>query len=154
MHRSIPRVSTGLAALALAVSPLVAAATPASASEIGSCSDAYQVGSTKVVSDENGQPAMSIKQYWSPSCRQNFAYAYVWQSFRSSHPGTWTVDVGEIWVQSPGVEVDGGHRITYDTRQADFWSPGFAGAGRCTYADAALFFGSYSSSGQTDQRCG
>lgn len=154
MQLSIPRVSAGLATLALALTPVVAAAVPASASEITSCSDAYQVGGTKVVSDEHGQPAMSIKQYWSPSCRQNFAYAFVWQSFRSSHSGTWTVSLGEIWVQSPGVETDGGHRTFSNTRQAEFWSPGFAGGGRCTYADAALIYGSYVSSGHTDQRCG
>ncbi|MEV5576886.1 hypothetical protein AB0L06_43265 [Spirillospora sp. NPDC052269] len=154
MHRSIPRVSTGLAALAIAVTPLVATAGPASASEIGSCSDAYQVGSTKVVTDEHGQSAMSIKQYWSPSCQQNFAYAYVWQSYRNSHSGTWTVDLGEVWVHSPGVETSESDRTVYNTRQADFWSPGFSGGGKCTYADATLIYGSYVSSGKTDQRCG
>ncbi|WP_412543159.1 hypothetical protein R8Z50_12020 [Longispora sp. K20-0274] len=153
MQRSLPRVAVRLAALALAATPIIAAATPAHASEIGACSDAYQVGSTKVVPDEHGQSAMSIKQYWSPSCRQNFAYAFVWQSFRNSHSGTWTVSVGEAWVggDSPG------ERVFYDTRQAEFWSSGFAGGGKCTYAGAALFYGSsptYVSDGHTDQRCG
>jgi hypothetical protein len=103
MQLSMPRVAAGLAALALAVTPIVAAAAPASAAPAASCSDRYQVGSTKVVPDEHGQSAMSIKQYWSPACQQNFAYAYVWQSFRDSHPGKWDIVVGEIWVHSPGV---------------------------------------------------
>ncbi|GIG62984.1 hypothetical protein Lfu02_73560 [Longispora fulva] len=154
MQRSLPRVAVRLAALALAATPIIAAATPAHASEIGSCSDAYQVGSTTVVPDERGQSAMSIKQYWSPSCRQNFAYAFVWQSFRNSHSGTWTVSVGEGWVHSPGVETSEGTRIYNDTRQAEFWSYGFAGSGKCTYADAALFWGNYVSDSRTDQRCG
>jgi len=154
MQRSIPHVAAGLAALALAVTPIIAAAAPASASTINSCSDAYQVGSTKVVPDEHGQPAMSIKQYWSPSCHENFAYAFVWQSFRNSHPGTWTISLGEIWVQSPGVETNPVSMSYTDTRQAEAWSPGFAGGGRCTYAEAALLYGSYVSDGRTDQRCG
>jgi len=151
MHRSISRVATGLAALALTVTPLVVTAAPASAA---SCSDRYQVGSTKVVPDEHGQSAMSIKQYWSPACQENFAYAYVWQSFRDSHPGKYTINVGEIWVHSPGVETNPVANTAVDTRQAELWSPGFAGAGRCTYATGVLFWGNYDSSGDTDKRCG
>ena len=154
MQRSMPRVAAGLAALALAVTPIVVGAAPASASTIGACSDAYQVGSTKVVPDEHGQSAMSIKQYWSPKCQENFAYAYVWQSFRDSHSDTWTISVGEIWVQSPGVETNPVANSAVDTRQAELWSPGFAGAGRCTYATAALGYGSHVTDGRTDQRCG
>ena len=154
MQHSIPHVAAGLAALALAVTPVFAAPAPSSASTISSCSDAYQVGSTKVVPDEHQQPAMSIKQYWSPGCRENFAYAFVWQSFRDSHPGTWTISLGEVWVQSPGVETTPVSASYPGTRQAEAWSPGFAGGGRCTYAEAALFYGPYASDGRTDQRCG
>jgi len=152
MHRSISRVATGLAALALTVTPIVATAAPASAAT--HCSDAYQVGSTKVVPDEHGQSAMSIKQYWSPSCHENYAYAYVWQQFRDSHSGSWTISVGEIWVHSPGNETNHVSDTAVDTRQAELWSPGFAGAGRCTYATAALLYGHYSTDGNTDKRCG
>jgi hypothetical protein len=154
MQPSISRISGGLAGLAVLATAMAGVAAPANAAEISACSDAYQVGGTTVVPDEHGRSALSIKQYWSPRCHQNFAYAYVWQSFRSSHPGTWTVSVGEIWVQSPGVETDGGHRTYSNTRQTDFWSPGFAGGGKCSYADAALFYGSYVTNGQTGQRCG
>lgn len=154
MQRSIPHVAAGLAALAIAVTPAVAAAAPASAATAASCSDRYQVGSTKVVPDEHGQSAMSIKQYWSPACQENFAYAYVWQSFRDSHPGAFTIVVGEIWVHSPGVETNPVANSAVDTRQAELWSPGFYGPGRCTYATGTLAFGSYVSDGKTDQRCG
>jgi hypothetical protein len=112
------------------------------------------VGSTKVVPDEHGQSAMSIKQYWSPNCQENYAYAYVWQSFRASHSGVWTISVGEIWVKSPGVETNPVADTTVDTRQVELWSPGFAGAGRCTYATAMLAWGNYGSDGNTDKRCG
>ncbi|MFC0540592.1 hypothetical protein [Kutzneria chonburiensis] len=153
MHRSLSRVATGLAALALTVTPVVATAVPAAAAT-GHCSDAYQVGSTKVVPDEHGQSAMSIKQYWSPRCQENYAYAYVWQQFRDSHPGSWTISVGEIWVKSPGVETNPVADTAVNTRQAELWSPGFYGAGRCTYATAALFWGNYDADGNTDKRCG
>jgi hypothetical protein len=149
--RFIRPAVTALAALALTVTPIVATAAPASAA---SCSDRYQVGSTKVVPDEHGQSALSIKQYWSPACQENFAYAYVWQSFRDSHPGKWTITVGVIWVQSPGVETNPVANSAVDTRQAEIWSPGFAGAGRCTYATGALLYGNYDSDGNTDKRCG
>ncbi|MCU1681427.1 MAG: sle [Amycolatopsis sp.] len=154
MQRSIPSVAATLTALALAVTPMIVAAAPASASTIKSCSDAYQVGSTKVLNDEHQQPAMSVKQYWSPSCHENFAYAFVWQSFRTSHPGTWSMTIGEIWVQSSGVETNPVANSAVDTRQAEIWSPGFAGSGRCTYAEGALLYGSYETDGKTDKRCG
>lgn len=154
MHRSFPHVAAGVAALALAVTPMIAAAPAASASTIGSCSDAYQVGTTKVLNDEHKQPAMSVKQYWSPKCQENFAYAFMWQSFRDSHPKTWTVSVGEIWVQSSGVTTNPVANSAVDTRQAEIWSPGFAGGGRCTYAEAGFLYGSYNGEGHTDQRCG
>ena len=150
----MPHVAAGLAALALAVTPVIAAPAPAAAATIGACSDAYQVGSTKVVPDEHRQPAMSVKQFWSPGCRENFAYAFVWQSFRAGHSGTWTLSLGEIRVQSPGVETNPVSASYPDTRLAEAWSPGFAGGGRCTYAEAALLYGSYVSDGRTDQRCG
>jgi len=154
MQRSMPRVAAGLAALALAVTPAIAAAAPVSAAAATSCSDRYQVGSTKVLPDEHGQSAVSVKQYWSPACQENFAYAYVWQSFRDSHSGTWTISVGEIWVHSPGVETNPVANSAVDTRQAELWSPGFAGAGRCTYATAAVQYGNHVTDGNTDQRCG
>jgi len=60
----------------------------------------------------------------------------------------------EIWVHSPGNETNPVSDTAVDTRQAELWSPGFAGAGRCTYATAALLYGHYSTDGNTDKRCG
>ena len=61
-----PPATTSKRSTATAPGRKAALITSASASTIGSCSDAYQVGSTKVVPDEHQQPAMSVKQFWSP----------------------------------------------------------------------------------------
>lgn len=153
MGNSIRHAAAGLAALAIAVTPVVAAAAPASAAPAASCSDRYQVGSTTVLSVD-GQSALSIKQYWSPECQENYGYAYVWQSFRDSHPGTWDIVVDEIWVHSPGVYTAPVTNSVVQSRQVELWTPGFKGAGRCTYATALFSYGSAMPTGKTDQRCG
>jgi hypothetical protein len=62
----------------------------------GGCyADAFQVGHT-AYGYVGGQKAISVKQYWSPSCRTVMAYAWVWKQYRDNAGarGTWTVVLG------------------------------------------------------------
>jgi hypothetical protein len=59
----------------------------------GECySDAFQVGHSSY-GYVGGQKAISVKQYWSPSCRTVTAYAWVWKQYRDNagDHGAWTV---------------------------------------------------------------
>lgn len=140
---------------ALALTSLVGIGSAAHAATAAQCTDKYQIGSTSYVNDTVGNHIASVKQYWSPACQENFAYIYVWQSFRDSHPGTWTIDVAEVYVIQPGNELSVDNVRTYNTRGSDFWSSGYAGAGKCTYASGGLYYGSnFGAGAKTDTRCG
>ena len=61
----------------------------------GPCyTDAYQVGHT-AYGYVSGQKAISVKQYWSPTCGAVMAYAWVWKQYRDNAGtrGTWAVDL-------------------------------------------------------------
>jgi hypothetical protein len=141
------------AVAALAAPLLLGISTAANASTISQCTDKYQVGSTSYIPDEYGGTAASVKQFWSPMCAQNFAYVYVWQSFRDTHT-SWSVDVVEVYVDSAGNETVEGEQYSANTRGSDFWSHGYSGGGKCTYAYGTLFYGSHFGEAKTDTRCG
>ncbi len=57
--------------------------------------DAYQVGRS-AYGYVGGLKAISVKQYWSPSCRSAMAYVWIWKQYRDKAAlggGTWTVDL-------------------------------------------------------------
>jgi len=61
----------------------------------GPCyTDAYQVGQS-AYGYVGGLKAISVKQYWSPSCQASMAYAWVWKQYRDNAgpSGTWTVEL-------------------------------------------------------------
>lgn len=47
----------------------------------GVCSDAYQIGATAYI-NRGGAHVASVKQFYSPRCKANYGYVWVWQSFR------------------------------------------------------------------------
>lgn len=54
----------------------------AKADAAGVCADAYQIGATAYI-DRAGAHVASVKQFYSPSCKRNYGYVWVWQSFRN-----------------------------------------------------------------------
>ncbi|MCM0678005.1 choice-of-anchor D domain-containing protein, partial [Micromonospora phytophila] len=57
--------------------------------------DAYQVGPS-AYGYAGGLRAISVKQYWSPSCRATMAYVWVWKQYRDNAAidgGTWSIDL-------------------------------------------------------------
>ncbi|GIG58441.1 hypothetical protein Lfu02_28130 [Longispora fulva] len=145
------RTLTRLAAIcAMVVPALFGVSTAAHAEAAPGCSDSYQIGPTALLS-WNGESAASVKQFWSPRCQANFAYLYVWQSFRTNHPtGNWSVNVGEI-IWDDGMS---GWMNYSPSRSTDFWSRAVAGLGQCTRASAAFNFNGVYGNATTDPRCG
>ncbi|GIG58439.1 hypothetical protein Lfu02_28110 [Longispora fulva] len=143
--RTLTRLAT---VSALATSALFGLSTAAHAEAAPGCSDTYQLGSTGYI-DVDGQRAASVKQFWSPKCQANFAYVYLWQSFRTSHPGKWTVLVG---LTVPGRDPVG-MKYYPDTTGSEFWSAPFAGRGVCTYGYASIYY-TVVDAGDTDGHCG
>src|ERR1700736_3308945 len=95
MRRFISRI---IASATLVAAPIVVSAGAASASTPPGCSDVRQFGSTAYVT-VGGQTAASVKEYYSPACREAFAYLWVWDSFRANHSG-WNVALEECAPQS------------------------------------------------------
>jgi hypothetical protein len=120
------------------------------------CQDGYQVGATKTIS-LNGVTALSIKQYWSPSCQKNWGYVYVWQQFIDS------LGSNQSWSFSVALEKQGGKRLGTVSASAParerFSTPQSTG-GICTAAWGKLSVTGVkgtvlaSNSGLTDFRCG
>ncbi|SCE69829.1 Serine/threonine protein kinase [Micromonospora purpureochromogenes] len=119
--------------------PVVGTGRPRSASRDdappGPCyADAYQVGAS-AYGHAGGLRAISVKQYWSPSCRATMAYVWVWKQYRDNAAtggGTWTVDLG--------VRAD---RPTPARQRAvgqpyELWTEPYPSAGRCTTATATV----------------
>jgi hypothetical protein len=101
-------ISAALACMAMIAVLLVA--TPASAADPlpPDCSSGYQIGSTATVKWQ-GATIASVKQYYSSQCRKNWAYLYIWESFRNQGYGwgtsAWISDrsgrvYGEQWVRN------------------------------------------------------
>ncbi|GIG58440.1 hypothetical protein Lfu02_28120 [Longispora fulva] len=144
--RTLTRLAT---VSALATSALFGVSTAAHAEAAPGCADSYQIGTTGYI-NWGGQRAASVKQFWSPKCQANFAYVFVWQSFRDSHPGTWAVYVTE---DIHGGEA-GGERYYPPSRGSYFWSDPYPGLGVCSYALGNITYAGVQAEGFTDVRCG
>ncbi|MEU5943444.1 serine/threonine-protein kinase [Micromonospora sp. NPDC047548] len=101
----------------------------------GPCyADAYQVGAS-AYGHAGGLRAISVKQYWSPSCHATMAYVWVWKQYRDNEAtsgGTWTVDLA--------VRAD---RPTKARQRAvgqpyELWTEPYPSAGWCTAATATV----------------
>ncbi|MFJ7910172.1 hypothetical protein [Kitasatospora sp. NPDC096204] len=97
---------------------------------ISDCPDAHQIGATAYIKF-GSETAASVKQYYSPSCKANFAYTYEWTSFRKAHPGLW---IGAaVAVRHPGTQAWDTYGEGYTTDQ-EVWSDGTLTAADCTAA--------------------
>ncbi|MEV4628148.1 protein kinase [Micromonospora sp. NPDC049523] len=98
----------------------------------GPCyADAYQVGQS-AYGYAGGLKAISVKQYWSPSCRAVMAYVWIWKQYRDNAgpAGTWSVDlaVGDRPVQ----------RARAVGQPLELWTEPVHVPGGCTTATATL----------------
>ncbi|GHC70408.1 hypothetical protein [Streptomyces flavofungini] len=99
----------------------------------GVCSDAYQIGTTAYI-DRKGAHAASVKQFYSPSCKKNYGYVWVWQSFRDKVKD-YDVSTG---VYSYARDEIVGQDWWNKTNVQEFWSLPAATANECTSAVGEL----------------
>jgi hypothetical protein len=130
------------AAAALAAAAGIALASPASAETNPSCSSVTQIGSTAYAT-QNGATIASVKQF--KGCGKNWAYTYVWESYRASHSG-WdacsSIVVGNTLkdLQCGGIG------------QVEVWSSGADTLSDCTFALGNVD-ASGTTEGKTSTRC-
>ncbi|THV42765.1 hypothetical protein [Glycomyces buryatensis] len=127
MATIIRRLTVLAATMTLALGLSLAAAAPAQAVS-PMCSDAYQVKSTVYIYGGQATPVASLKQYYSPSCRQNWGYLWIWQWARDA--GYWIKADLAIFVQNEGLQGLEGVG-TYDQEALTRAVPGY---GKCTRA--------------------
>ncbi|MFJ9588218.1 hypothetical protein [Streptomyces acidicola] len=137
------------AATSTAPSP---AGNPAStrAHAAGVCTDAYQIGTTGYVT-RSGKTIASVKQFYSPSCAENYGYVWVWQSFRDI-AGDYDVTAA---VYSYSRDEILGKRSWTNTTAQEFWSNGTSTVTECTAATGSVRAAGdpASVSGHSNKRC-
>ncbi|MFF5275415.1 hypothetical protein [Streptomyces sp. NPDC000133] len=99
----------------------------------GVCADAYQIGATAYI-DRAGAHAASVKQFYSPSCKRNYGYVWVWQSFRAKIKD-YDVSTG---IYSYARDQVVGQASWKATNSQEFWSLPAATVNECTAAIGSL----------------
>ncbi|WP_433389162.1 protein kinase domain-containing protein [Micromonospora sp. KLBMP9576] len=97
--------------------------------------DAYQVGPS-AYGYAGGLRALSVKQYWSPSCRATMAYTWVWKQYRDNAAldgGTWVIDLAVRDATGPA-----GPRQRATGQPFELWTEPFPLAAGCTVATATV----------------
>ncbi|MFI0250219.1 hypothetical protein [Streptomyces californicus] len=122
----------------------------AQAAVAGVCSDAYQIGTTSYAY-RGAEKIASVKQFYSPSCNENYGYVWVWKSFLDKkikfdlQVGVWNYDRSVLQ----------GERRWYDSLSQEFWGNGADSVDDCTSGDGTLNIadepGGYSA--RTSKRC-
>jgi hypothetical protein len=97
------------------------------------CTDAYQIGTTAYI-DRGGVHVASVKQFYSPSCQQNYGYLWVWDSYRDK---TKAYDV-TVGVYSYNQDATVGLRSWSATHLQEFWSNPADTVKECTSAVGSL----------------
>jgi hypothetical protein len=99
--------------------------------------DAYQVGRSAYGYD-GGLKAISVKQYWSPSCQATMAYIWIWKQYRDKMgAGTWSVDLAARGDQ-PTLTA---RETTRPGQLLALWTEPLRVSTGCTVATATLRFG-------------
>jgi hypothetical protein len=124
MMRNLTRAMLGAAMaapLALGIS------SAAHAEKAPNCSSTVQIGQTATL-NVNGQTFASVKQF--KGCGKNFAYLYVWQSYRASHH-SWDACAGVATVDGSGRHLDP-NDLNCLGNTVEVWSHGRATLSQCT----------------------
>ncbi|MGW0990055.1 hypothetical protein ACWD46_28290 [Streptomyces sp. NPDC002486] len=129
--------------MAAAASATLISAGPAAAASAPGCSSVSQVGATGYIK-VNGYAAASVKQYY--GCGKNYAYVWVWESFRDRR---WSS------VYTAVVTRDGDpHGGVSKARPAyEVWSNGANTAGVCTRAAGQITISGESYAAYSSQVC-
>ncbi|MFF9378195.1 hypothetical protein ACF1BB_27170 [Streptomyces griseoluteus] len=93
----------------------------------GVCSDSYEIGTTSYIYRGTDQIA-SVKQFYSPSCKQNYGYVWVWKSFLDKNI-TFDLTVG-VWSYDRDFLV--GTRNVFGTHSQEFWGNAADTANDCS----------------------
>ncbi|MFF7646391.1 hypothetical protein [Streptomyces canus] len=134
-------LSTAIATIALAAGVVISTSSPAAAESSPGCATVVQIGDTAYV-QADGQTAVSVKQY--KGCGKNWAYAYVWKSFRDTH---------SAWQISAAVETSSQVLGERTATGSEIWSDGAATLDVCTQAYGVLHWNGSAYKGWTDTRC-
>ncbi|MEU2558234.1 hypothetical protein ABZ626_02635 [Streptomyces longispororuber] len=122
----------------------------ARAQAAGVCSDAYQIGTTSYAY-RGTEKIASVKQFYSPRCKENYGYVWVWKSFLDKDI-TFDLQVG-VWSYDRESLI--GVRHEFDTHHQEFWGNGADTVNDCTSGDGALTItgeqGTYAA--RTSKRC-
>ncbi|GGM59602.1 hypothetical protein GCM10012275_33400 [Longimycelium tulufanense] len=136
------RAAIFVGATALALGGTLALAAPASAETNPYCSSVTKIGSTAYVT-HNGQKIASVKQF--KGCGKNWAYVYVWESYRKTH---------KSWETCASIAVG---KTLQDLRcisnKAENWSAGANTLNKCTVALGSVPSQSGQKYGKTSERC-
>ncbi|WP_158554102.1 serine/threonine-protein kinase [Micromonospora deserti] len=100
--------------------------------------DAYQVGPS-AYGHAGGLRAISVKQYWSPTCRATMAYVWVWKQYRDNvavDGGTWAVDLAVG--PAPGTAGPPGRRQRAEGQPFELWTEPSPLTAGCTAATATV----------------
>jgi hypothetical protein len=134
MKRVTQAVLGGVVSVGMAVPGVVLSAGAAYAEHPSSCSSTVQIGGTAHITI-GGQTVASVKQF--KGCGKNYAYTYVWDSYRKSHR-SWTIcaSIGnhdtrtleDIQCGSGGEIWSSGARTLSACTQAIGWFPDIASA--------------------------
>lgn len=97
------------------------------------CADAEQFGETGHIT-RNGETIGSVKQFYSETCDENYAYLWVWESFRSQ---VRSYDV-ESALYSYMTDARAVEQSWTHTTEQEFWSEGIAWRGEYSSAVGSL----------------
>ncbi|MET9966028.1 hypothetical protein ABZZ80_08990 [Streptomyces sp. NPDC006356] len=114
------------------------------------CDDAYQIGKTGYVK-RDGETIASVKQFYSPECKENYGYVWLWQDFVDEED-TYTVSTG---VYSYTQEKELGTQNFPADKGREYWSAGTDTVNDCTSAVGTVIpEGSPDKfTGSSDKRC-
>lgn len=105
----------------------------AQATAAGVCTDAYQIGTTSYAY-RGTETIASVKQFYSPTCDENYGYVWVWKSFLDKKI-TFDLTVG-VWSFERESLV--GNRTVFDTHSQEFWGNAADTTDECTSGDGAI----------------
>jgi hypothetical protein len=134
-----------MAAAAIAVPMALMFGSPAQAETNPACGDVTQIGGTGHIKI-GGQTFASVKQF--KGCGKNWAYAYVWESWRDNH-NRWDLCVSVAVGRAAPFDL-ADLRCEDNTRRAEMWSSGANTLSLCTHA---VGWWPDREHGRTDIRC-
>ncbi|MCT2593852.1 hypothetical protein LHJ74_28765 [Streptomyces sp. N2-109] len=97
------------------------------------CSDAKPIGEVRYI-DRGGVHIASVKQFHSASCKENYGYLWVWDSFRQNNKA---YDI-TVAVYSYTQDEVLGKRSWTNTSGQEYWSQGTKTSGECTAGVGSL----------------